>query len=430
MIERQKKFVVRMCLLIVTLLGGVVTEADSTTLSRQQQWFEKAEKALIKGERKQFWRWLKKLEDYPLTPYLQYRYYLKYPTQPQRIAAFLNQYADTRYARPVRAALLKSLARQGHWQDYLWYYQDLGKVPLQCHYAWALYRQGLTAQAWREARRLWLSGRSRPKACDRVFKAWKKAGKLTSDLIWQRFELALQHNKTRLAEYLARSMDASGRRRAAFWIRVHRNPEKLLCRQWPQAYAHDARIFAHGIVRLARKNLDAAIEEWNVRRGGFELSPDTAARVTRTIGFRLAKHHDPRAWHWLSAIAGPYADDQIHAWRVRSALRSRAWSRVSLALREMPALLRRDTQWRYWQARALGELQQPDAFRQLFEQVAEETNFYGFMAADLLHQNYRIPHRPIGVPEKAIVALENSPTFRSIREFLQLGRYWEARRQW
>ncbi len=421
---------VRIVLMTVALTVVMGVEGKTASLSQHQLMFKRAEHALAQGKRKQFQLWLRRLGDYPLVPYLQYRYYLKYPDNPDQIAGFLNRYADTRYARPVRASLLKHLAKLKRWRDYIWFYQDLGSTELRCHYAWALDRLGMTDHAWREVQRLWLVGRSQPKACDRVFKAWRQAGKQTRELVWQRFQLALENNKPQLAEYLSRTLGRNDRERARFWLQMHHHPEKKLCRPWPSSFKRDAQIFVHGLLRLARQDLNAAIMLWRQQSSRFNLTVEQEGKVRRFIGLRLAKRHDPRAWGWLVSVPGSKVDMEVHGWQIRTALRSEDWSKVAQAVAGTPALDRRGTQWRYWQARALAQLHGQDAARSLFLEVAQNADFYGFMSADRLHDSYRIPHHPISVPEQAIKNLENSLTVRAIREFLELSRYWEARREW
>ncbi len=415
---------------IVLWLTVAGVQAGPTSVTRHQLWFNHAERALAKGDREKFQAWVTKLGDYPLVPYLHYRYYLKYPDAVDEINRYLERYAATRYVKPVRIRLLEHLARQESWRDYLWYYRDLGKTELHCHYAWALYRQGRVKQAWRETQRLWLVGRSQPKACDRIFKVWKESGHLTTELVWRRFELALENNKSNLAKYLANSMNNEERKRALFWLKVHHHPKKYLCATWPAAFQGDGEIFADGLRQLARQDREAALQLWEQDANRFKLTPEQISQIQRFIGLRLAWRHDPRAWDWLSAVSKPFRDPEVTAWRVRVALREEHWSRALNAIEDMPAIERRDAQWRYWRARALEEMYGTETARPEFVEVAENMDFYGFLAADRLQGDYRIAHDPITVSEQTVQELEKSLTFRAIREFIALDRYWDARREW
>ncbi len=396
----------------------------------QRRTFLEAEKALEQDDIARFRREMKALRDHPLAPYLWSRFYRSHPRPLAEVAAFLQRYADTRYARPVRIALLKYLAERRRWRDFLRFYQDVGRTEIRCHYAWALHRLGRDERSWRETKALWLVGRSQPKSCDRLFAHWRRVGRIDGALIWRRFRLSLDTGKPRLAGYLAGQLPPGQRRRAEFWLEVHRDPAAYICRSWPKAFRRDGEIFVHALQRLARRDLEAAIRWWRRDAERFSLTAAQRAKVRRAIGLRLAWRHDPRAWDWLAQISDPLSDEAVAAWRVRAALRQRQWHRVRQALARLPAELRDTSQWRYWAARVSerqGEAQRAAA---LFRQVAGETGFYGFLAADRLGLAYAIDHRPVEPSETTLAALARSRTIRAIEAFLALDRYWEARREW
>ncbi len=411
---------------VLLMVGQLAVGADST----QRQWFLQAEKALEQGDIARFRHRMKRLRDHPLAPYLWSRFYRGHPEPLAEVAAFLRRYADTRYARPVRIALLKHLAERRRWRDFLRFYQDVGQAEIRCHYAWALHRLGRDGRSWRETKALWLTGRSQPKACDRLFAHWRRAGRIDGALIWRRFRLALDAGKPQLAGYLAGHLPPAQRRRADFWLEVHRDPAAYICRSWPKAWRRDGELFVHALQRLARRDPEAAIRWWRRDAERFSLTAAQRAKVRRAIGLRLAWRHDPRAWNWLARIPDPLSDEAVATWRVRAALRQRQWHRVQQSLARLPADLRDTSQWRYWAARVSerrGDDQRADA---LLRHVAGETGFYGFLAADRLRLAYAIDHRPVTPSEATLAALADSRTVRAIREFLALDRYWEARREW
>ncbi len=411
---------------VLLLLGPLAVAGDT----EQRQLFWQAERSLEKGDIARFHRRMVRLRSYPLAPYLWSRYYRRHPQPVHEVAAFLRQYADTRYARPVRIALLKRLAKQQRWRDFLRFYQDVNQTEVRCHYAWALHRAGQEARSWQEAKALWLVGRSQPGACDRVFAYWRRVGRIDSRLILQRFQLALEANRIQLARYLSGLLPSGPRQRAVFWLKVHQNPTAYRCRSWPPPYRRDGEIFVHAVKRLARRDLEAAIQWWRQDSDRYSLTAAQKAQVKRFVGLRLAWRHDPRAWNWLAEIPDALTDEDVVAWRVRSALRHRRWHQVQQAIARLPARLRDTGQWRYWLARLNDRQGHSQLAKQLFRQVARETDFYGFLAADHLDLAYAIDHRPIAPSEKTVAELANSRTFRAIKEFMALDRYWDARREW
>ena len=420
-----------MRILIAWLVAGMVTVVlPAPEPDPQRARFLQAEQALEQGQIGHFRQLMSRLGDYPLTPYLWARHYRRHPEPLAEVEDFLRRYHWTRYAGPVRVALLKRLAAAGRWADFLRLYRETGGPALACQQAWALYRQGKAAASWQAARELWLVGRSQPEACNRVFSLWRRKGRIGPELIEQRFRLALVADRPRLAAYLARQLTGERRRRAVFWLRVHRDPARFVCRPWPAPWRRDGEIFVHALKRLARRDLPLALAWWRAAAGKFPLREDQRDEVRRALGLRLAWRHHPEAWTWLAALPDDRSDREVAAWRVRVALRQRHWARVAEALERLPRQMRVRPQWRYWEARMQERRHGQAAAAPLYRTTAQSADFYGFLAADRLGRDYAIDHRPIAPSAEVVAALRYSRAIAAIREFLALGRYWEARREW
>ena len=74
---------------------------------------------------------------------------------------------------------------------------------------------------------MWLTGRSQPRNCDRIFKHWKAARLQSTELVWKRRELALKAGRRTLARYLVRSLPRHDQKLAQLWIKLHRKPQLL-----------------------------------------------------------------------------------------------------------------------------------------------------------------------------------------------------------
>ena len=140
------------------------------------------------------------MADYPLYPYLQYQWLKNNLLQTDKIPAFLSAYKNTRYADLLRFKWLNYLANNERWSDFLHYYKKSDNTVLECQFYWANYKAGNQLLALNEAKRLWVTGDSLPNECDTLLSALVLSPLLTSDLIWQRFELALKKNNRSLAE--------------------------------------------------------------------------------------------------------------------------------------------------------------------------------------------------------------------------------------
>lgn len=104
---------------------------------------------------------------------------------------------------------LRLVAERGDWNTFLKYYQPDTFSELDCFYGQYLYQNKQTTKANELAEKLWLKPHSQPNACDVVFNYWKKQGKMTADIRWQRLKMALEAKEYRLANHIVGLLPAS-----------------------------------------------------------------------------------------------------------------------------------------------------------------------------------------------------------------------------
>src|SRR5699024_7574007 len=135
----------------------------------------------------------KALPDYSLTPYLQFELFrqridsVPYPVMTQ----FLARYRDWSFHSQLENAWLRSLGENDDFEHLLAHGADSKDVTVRCHVARARLREADTQGLAAWVRDLWLSGRSRPDACDEAFAWWRSEGHLDAETAWQRFRLAV-----------------------------------------------------------------------------------------------------------------------------------------------------------------------------------------------------------------------------------------------
>ena len=112
------------------------------------------------------------LRDYPLYPYLQYRQLSGdlMNTPALAVTNFVQANPTLPPARTLRNRFVNELARREDWRGLLAFSPEKpGTVEAQCNYYYAKYSVGDTQGAWDGAKTLWLTGQSRPNACDKLF---------------------------------------------------------------------------------------------------------------------------------------------------------------------------------------------------------------------------------------------------------------------
>lgn len=427
-------------LFIACLLGGgnqaiaVSVSSVKTGFEAQRETFLAANSALKKGQLSRYRKLRSQLNDYPLLPYLEYDYLRKRLNRipATRIEKFLQDNQDTPLAERLLGAWLDTLSRQGKWQHYLNYYQADGSTRRECLKRWALYRTGHKAEALEALEKLWVVGHSQPQSCDRIFAVWQDSGLMTTEQVWQRFELAMQNRHTQLARYLVRFLPKDQKRWASLWLRVHNRPQLASVAERFADY-HPLRntILVDAIKRLAYRDLDQAVKSWDILRNQYPFNETQRNTVERTLAMRYALERQPEALGWLASLPEPDVNDtSIGEWRIRSALGQKNWEAVLYEINLLPEDNRDSMCWRYWRARAHEALGQQARAYELYLELAQNRGYYGFLAADRLGKGYRFENQPATVNASDIDYLAHLPGLVRAHELFALGRTVDARREW
>ena len=429
----KKKMMVYLCwgLVLLPLQLSAATEATPTGVQRTR--YLAAERAFQTGDDARYRRLKSTLQDYPLYPYLEYAELKRnlHSAQDSEVRRFLEQYPDLPVTGSLRTTWLKQLARQGRWKSYLQFYQTSHSSEQQCNHLLALVRTGQAETAFDQTPSLWLHGRSQPAACDALFTAWRKAGRLTPELIWQRIDLALQANQTQLAHYLQGLLPIAQQKYFDRWMDIHRHPEqiaKITSLKAPSPLAE--KILLDGVVQLARKDSEAARSNWYRISKLTAFSQEQHQRAERALALAMIREGHPNLLGYLDRIQPNPKDQKFLELRIRTALSHRDWNRVLLWVSALPEELRQEEGWRYWRARALEEKGDKFGATVLFRELAKERSYYGFLAADHLDEKYHFGHLPLAIDRAKQQQVALKPGIQRAREFYTLGRLTNARREW
>ncbi len=225
-----------------------------------RQLFLQAEDALSRRDEKSYFQLAEQLKEYPLYPYLRYQWLKKHLNQGQQVKTFLQEHESSRYARILKRKWLNHLAKKNQWQTFLEFYTETSDTSLNCYYHRAQYKTGDKQAALEGAKELWAVGKSQPKACDPLFAQLKKSSLYNQDLFWQRFDAALQNNKTSLAKYVKKLMSPADQKTADLWLKLHRDPERYITKLLNRPVtAQSPLMFTHAINRLTSKDINQAI---------------------------------------------------------------------------------------------------------------------------------------------------------------------------
>ncbi len=421
----------RLILLLALMVAAAGAQASLANQAKRKA-FQGAEKLALAG--KPVPRQLERLlRGYALFPYLEYARLKSRLSRASstEVAQFLQTYADTPLAPLLRSRWLSVLAKRKDWKNYLRFYKEQKSVERQCHYLHALIQTGKKEMAFSRVQPLWLYGKSRPKACDPVFKAWRNAGRLTPDLLWQRIALAMDKGNLRLTRYLKKSLPAKERPWVDTWIRIHNKPrlafsEKRLKKPHPQRW-HMLRDAAY---RQIRKDPLAAIDYWKKLQQRYRFPPMEKHLVDRKLALWLVRKDEPEAVSFLADLQPCGHDTKLQEALIRSALLHNDWPQVARRIQHMPLEEQQTERWRYWLARALEQTGKRMQAKDIYGELAGERSYYGFLAADRLNRDYHFAPQKTRVDPAVISKISSHPAIPRIRELLALERWVDARREW
>lgn len=400
-------------------------------IDQQRKLYAQASQALNSHQLEKFNNLITELDGYPLQAYLRAKYLGDRLNQPDMTALgeFLDQETGTLVGERLRRDLLKQLARKQHWGDFISFYRPQDDVGLQCLNLEALMHTDQMPQALDQVSQLWMTKHFLPQSCENIVAAWENDGRRTDELTWQRIELAMAEGTTRLATRLSASLNKQDRAVVDLWVRVHRSPEQITRGTLPD-HAKSGLVVAHALRRMSLKHVDKAISVWQKLSSQHTFSEADSSLAWKHIGLALARNHHPEAYVWLKRIPLQYADDQVMEWKIRTAIRHGDWYQIVTDIHNLPPKTQSDLRWQFWWAYANEQLGNNIEAEGVYHYLAGRRDFYGFLAADRLNLPYAFEDRPLDIGIDELNAMASHPSAARAREFFNLGKIIDARREW
>ncbi|MCE5233163.1 MAG: transglycosylase SLT domain-containing protein [Mizugakiibacter sp.] len=377
-------------------------------------------------------RYAPQLEDYPLYPYLEAAALEHDLARVDRAAveAYLTRWPDLIPAAELRRDFLQELARRRDWGDFLALYDGRGGDTLACAALQARLAQGATLDFERDLAALWQQPRL-PDACDPVLDWARQRGLLTGERVWARIERAAGAGAAGTVAALAPWLPADEQDAARRIADALRDPAAAMAAAtaWPDA-PRSRMAVALGMPRLARSDSGRAEAAWNALAPRFAFPAAERDRILAAIALYRATDFDDDAAARLAALPADAQTDATREWRVRVALAARDWSGALAALDALSPTQAQDAEWRYLRARVLDALGRKDEARPLYEALARDANFYGFLAADRVGAPYAICPETLAADDAGTQRVLALPGMRRAFEFHALDLLPQARREW
>ena len=310
--------------------------------------------------------------------------------------AFIDK--PTPLTQKLREKWLYQLAYNKDWVTFSQYYPGSTDTNLQCYALTALYNQGKFQQVQQGLASLWLNGGSQPIACDNLFTTLLRTNGINESLIQQRIVLALENNNLSLARYLLKQYKPARIKDADTLTAIYQNPKRIT-QLVPGKLQGD--FYLYGLKLMVPKNIDAAIKLSESAHANKIMSVAQKQSFLANIALYKAIRDQPDAERWFNMVKPAFYNDILLEWEIRYALIHHNWRKVVYLVGQSKNKDEPCSQ--YWMARALGELGQKEKANELYQQLSEKRNYYGFLASLKLNKH---------------PSFENEPTFNNPQKLL------------
>ena len=411
---------------------GLVAPVFAQTM--EQSLYREGYDAVRANDQERFQQIRARLNHYPLLPYLDY-YQLAFrpgAADYNDVTRFIRQHGDTPQSNRLERSYLTYLAQSQQWSQFLRFYPAKpNSTDLLCMHYQARYYTGHKSEALQEAGKLWLTGQSRPDACDPLFQLWQQAGLRTQEKIWQRMNLAFEAQNPNLIRHLGAQLGGSLKSYGDQMIALFEQPARVMNPVYFTTAPQSRQLLSLGLARYANEQPEPTLRQLGEMKRRFGLNQAEVARVERAAARRLLLDRSTAQRSWLDATLVRMKDAELVELRARLAIWEQDWRGLEGWVKRMPMALQKEDRWRYWLARSLEVQGRQKPARELYLETANLRGFYGFMAAQRTGVPYRIKNQSVGhkVPDWR-TASSRWPFLVRVRELLAMNEITAARSEW
>lgn len=413
----------------------LTTSVIAQTAHPEDAAFIAAREAFAKGDRHKLARAADRLSSHPLLAWVEY-FRLAQRLEDGSdagMAEFVERHQDTYLSEKARGDWLKWLMRKEDWSAARVQFAHLERpdADVQCRGLDVRLRLG-EPEAVDEAHALLASETPLAESCRTPLARLASQGALPSDKLWERLRRQLALGKLKEARTLVGWLPD---KEAPSWRTIEsidNHPVHHLSKL-PERFAatragRELALFA--VLRMARTDVRVAAARWGEIESHYPAVEQGSGWAW--LAYRAAISHQAGAsgWYDQAEKLGGTLDEEQRAWRVRAALRSEDWTRVSHAIATMPALQAHQPEWIYWQARALTAQRQPEAAREQFQRIAGQANFYGILANEAMGNSISLPARAAPVSAAELAAVQAHPGLVRGLALIRAGMRIDGIREW
>ncbi|EDP58537.1 fused predicted transporter subunit of ABC superfamily: ATP-binding component [Vibrio sp. AND4] len=410
-----------------------VSANAALSLEKQRQVYEQAQDLLDKSDIDGYLSIRSKIANYPLTPYVDYRVFLRQlPSKsPQQVDEFIRDHEAFPFSRRIRAPYLDNLYRQKDWKTIAEFQKvEPSGERYQCIFYVAQLKQGKQATAFKGAEQMWLRGKSIADECDPLFSAWDKAGKRTDDLILQRMLLAFDARNSGLMNYLQKLPEsAQAKQQAKAMKALFDKPETVaaFAKKQPANDFNRAQS-EYALEKLARKNTKQAKTAYATVVKGQKFSSEKAQALADYIAIRLIRTESDSLAQWRDDKTKTSQDLSLIESRIRLSIQNGDWRGVQKWIAVLSEQEQATLRWQYWLGRSEIALGNKAAGEQRLTKLVGQRNFYSVAAANAIGQSIKYPSSTVELDKSVIQPYQKS--LARIQELIETDKIAAAKSEW
>lgn len=328
---------------------------------------------------------------------------------------------DTPLSNKLRDKWLYQLGKNGHWALFSKYYQPSKETSLQCYHSLAMVKLGQTKEGLTAFKPLFMTGDDLSSSCNSVFQSLYEQKLIPSDWLTERAKLALGKRDYPLAKYLVAKAHLKNPYEKRLLEIIHRQPTRISTLEPSDLHSH---YYLYGLKRLVSSNPKKAIELWRKAKQENRLSEKQSHAFMAHLALYKAIRNKNDTNTWFEKVSPDAYTNALMDWQIRYSLRRQDWTRVKKLI--LHTDYQNDIAWSYWLARAEEALGNEDAAKELYQKVAKERHYYGFLASSRLHTPFSLQEEPAVSAED--IAMSHAPILEKIKSLYESNHTLEASR--
>jgi len=348
------------------------------------------------------------------------------------VREFLALQQGSYLAEKVRGEWLKLLGKQRKWDEFPREYAGLAQPDQEvaCYEVQGRLSGGQVPAAPDEVEALWTTLLDLPDSCIPLMEQLIAAGRIDANDVWERLRRLLEVKKLRAAKQTAAYLPAPQRPAPKTLDAIAGKPARALDKL-PGNFAATRlgrEMALYAVQRLAHSDPIGAARRWQKIQNPF--SEAERGYAWGQLAFQAAQQHLPEALNWYLLAGNVRLSEEQLAWQVRAALRAHDWPMVMRAIERMPAKMAAQSDWSYWQARALIVHNRPDEARALYQKIAGQPNFYSNLADEELNRLILVPPRAAPPTPEELAAARDNPGLKRALALFRLDLRLEGLKEW